>query len=187
MKLITFPHAGTRLHFIFGPYRERVPGTYGVRLTEDHQLDAPCDLHFPIRDYGVPDARSFEMLLINLIKIAEEGHVVYVGCYGGIGRTGMIVAGLARVLIAGVNPVSWAREYYLGHAVETERQEVLISTFDVNRVREATFRADVATRTPASDGVPAVKNPLHLDALWAKVVAVFGNARRQAGDDPRNS
>lgn len=186
MKLITFPHGVRKLHFIFGSYRERVPGTYGVRLTEDHQLDLPCDLHFPIRDFGVPSARSFEDLLIRIIQRAEEGRVVFVGCYGGIGRTGMVVAGLARVLVAGTDPVLWARGYYLGHAVETEQQERLISTFDVNRVREATFQDDVASPASATDSVPSIKR-LQVVAIWDKVKEIFGNARRQAGDNSRKS
>ena len=186
MKLITFPHGENKLHFIFGPYRERVPGTFGVRLTENHQLDLPCDLHFPIRDYGVPDARSFEGLLISILEKAKAGRVVYVGCYGGIGRTGMVVAGLVRTLIAGEDPIGWARQAYLSHAVETEQQERLITTFDVNRVREATFRGEVASATAASNSVPQVATKrLQLAALWDTVKTHFGNARRQAGDASR--
>lgn len=179
MKLITFPNGASKLHFIFGPYRERVPGTYGVRLTEDHQLNLPCDLHFPIRDFGVPDARSFEDLLINIIKAAQTGKVVYVGCYGGIGRTGMVVAGLARVLVVATNPVSWARANYLGHAVETELQEILVCGFDVNRVREATFQEPVAGTAPTTNSVPPLKKELHLDALWSKVKNIW--QRKEAG------
>ncbi len=184
MRLVTFPHGVRKLHFIFGPYAHRVPGTFGVRLTEDYQLDAPCDLHFPIKDFGVPRPVDFEELLITLINIADTGRVLYVGCYGGIGRTGMVVAGLARALVITDDPVRWARTNYLGHAVETDGQQELIRIFNVNRVRAATFRGAVEARTPASDSVPAI-NGLQLTALWGKVMSVFGNARRQAGDNPR--
>lgn len=185
MKLITFPNGATKLHFIFGPYRDRVPGTFGVRLTEDHQLDLPCDLHFPIRDFSTPSCFAFENLLIDIITKAQEGKVVYVGCYGGIGRTGMVVAGLARVLVVGSKPVLWAREHYLSHAVETEPQERLVSVFDVNRVREAMFQGPVAAQAPTTNSVPALKKELQPVALWDKVKAYFGNARRQAGDYSR--
>ena len=186
MRLVTFGRGASKLHFIFGPYRERVPGTFGVRLTEDRQLNMPCDLHFPIEDFGIPSARELEDFLIEIITVAQDGQVPYVGCYGGIGRTGMIVAALARTLVITDDPVGWARTNYLGHAVETREQRHLVATFDANRVREATFRHAVASAAAAPNSVPQVATKrLQLAALWDTVKAHFGNARRQAGDASR--
>lgn len=186
MKLLTFKHGVKNIHFIFGPYRERVPGTYGVRLTEDHQLGTPCDLHFPIEDFGVPDRREFEDLLIAIIQAADNGKVVYVGCMGGIGRTGMVVGGIARTLLTVDDAVTWARSNYLGHTIETRAQEGLVRTFDVNRVRAATFRGAMEAHTPPTNRVPPIKR-LQLAALFAKFTGMFGNARRQADDNSRKS
>lgn len=179
MRLVTFKHGAKNIHFIFGPYRERVPGTFGVRLTEDHQLNLPCNLHFPIPDFGVPKARAFEDFLIEIIKVADNGAIPYVGCYGGIGRTGTVVAALARTLLVTQDPVTWARANYLSHAVETQEQRRLVDTFDVNRVREATFCDVVATGdAPTKE---ATKKSLQLVALWASFLNVFARQRKEAG------
>ena len=45
----------------------------------------------PIRDFGAPSARTMHSLLQRLDELLEEGAVVYVHCFGGIGRTGTVV------------------------------------------------------------------------------------------------
>lgn len=181
-SLIRLPLNGKTLLFVFGPYRERFPGTYGVRLTEDGQLNLPCDFHFPIRDFDVPTPQEFQAALIRVIGLAVKGEVPYVGCFGGIGRTGMFAAGLVRVLkdVTGPEAVQWVRANYLGHAVETKAQHALIANFDADAVRAAVGYGAPKKAPP--------KNNLQLAALWGSFKeAVFGSARRQASDDPRKS
>jgi len=45
----------------------------------------------PIRDFGTPPARTMQNLLNRLDTLLDDGAVVYVHCYGGIGRTGTVV------------------------------------------------------------------------------------------------
>lgn len=134
--LIRLPGKSDELVFIFGPYRERVRGTYGVKLAPEAQ--GQCDLLVPIPDYGVPKQDDFEVALARIIRAAETGQVVYVGCMGGIGRTGMVLAGLRRVLCrkGGGEAIAWARANYLGHTIETRDQERLVCAFDAGRVRK---------------------------------------------------
>lgn len=63
-------------------------------------------------------------------KAAESGGFVEVGCQGGIGRTGVVIACWA--ILDGVEPdaaVGWVRDRYLVRAVETPIQEWWVSWF----------------------------------------------------------
>jgi hypothetical protein len=57
-------------------------------------------------------------------KIISDGGMVEVGCQGGIGRTGTVIACWAiRDGVAPDQAVQWVREAYLVRAVETPIQE----------------------------------------------------------------
>jgi protein-tyrosine phosphatase len=45
----------------------------------------------PIRDLGVPTALEMSVILDRANTLLEDGGVVYVHCWGGIGRTGTVV------------------------------------------------------------------------------------------------
>ena len=63
-------------------------------------------------------------------KIAADGGMVEIGCQGGIGRTGVVIACFA--IIDGVAPgeaVQWVRDRYLVKAVETPIQEWWVEWF----------------------------------------------------------
>ncbi len=46
---------------------------------------------FPIRDFSVPKPELVREILDDLDKALDDGHRVYLHCYGGIGRTGTVV------------------------------------------------------------------------------------------------
>ncbi len=46
---------------------------------------------FPIRDYGVPSADLMTNILDAIDQAIYNGRCVYVHCWGGVGRTGMVV------------------------------------------------------------------------------------------------
>ena len=63
-------------------------------------------------------------------KIAADGGLVEVGCQGGIGRTGVVIACFA--IIDGIAPgdaVQWVRDRYIVRAVETPIQEWWVEWF----------------------------------------------------------
>lgn len=63
-------------------------------------------------------------------KIISDGGLVEVGCQGGIGRTGVVIA--CFVIIDGIEPgaaVQWVRDRYLVKAVETPIQEWWVEWF----------------------------------------------------------
>lgn len=123
-----------------GPYREKPEMYFGVKMAEEIKL--PCLVDIPTRDFSVPDVNVFKNGLIRGIQAMNLGLPLYVGCMGGIGRTGLYMAGLAKVMSEyrkrmhrpGHDPVLYVREQYMGHAVETRQQEMYIETLDVSDI-----------------------------------------------------
>ena len=76
-------------------------------------------------DFGVPrDPDAAAAAIRDAFARARAGEVVEVGCVGGLGRTGTVLACMA--ILSGVapeGPVAWVRERYDERAVETEAQE----------------------------------------------------------------
>jgi hypothetical protein len=73
---------------------------------------------------------------------ASRGELVEIGCFGGLGRTGTVLACMA--VLAGVAPadaVGWVRRNYDARAVETPAQERWVLWF-----------SDRAARPPAETG-----------------------------------
>ncbi|HXK18031.1 MAG TPA: protein-tyrosine phosphatase family protein [Polyangiaceae bacterium] len=61
---------------------------------------------------------------------ARDGETVEIGCLGGLGRTGTVLACLA--VLAGVDPqeaVAWVRRNYKSNAVENDEQEMWVDWF----------------------------------------------------------
>jgi protein-tyrosine phosphatase len=82
-------------------------------------------------DFGVPSDRDAAAAQIRTaFERARSGERVEVGCAGGLGRTGTVLAAMA--VLAGVPPagaVRWVREHYDVRAVETDEQEAWVAWF----------------------------------------------------------
>jgi inosine-uridine nucleoside N-ribohydrolase len=89
------------------------------------------DAELPIRDFDVPsDYPSVKAILEEAIEQALAGRILVVGCAGGMGRTGLFLALLAKAV--GIrNPVAYVRANYYRHAVETPEQQAYVDSFDV--------------------------------------------------------
>ena len=76
-------------------------------------------------DFGVPrDPDAAAAAIRDAFTRARAGETVEVGCVGGLGRTGTVLACMA--ILTGVPPdgaVAWVREHYDARAVETRTQE----------------------------------------------------------------
>jgi len=110
--------------------------TYGVCLLE-RPLDT-ADASMPIQDFGVPTQTHAEVTeqLVKAYAKGFRGKTIYAGCMGGIGRTGIFLALMAK--IAGhSDPVAYVRSTFLPHAVETEQQKKYINDFDVGPAQKA--------------------------------------------------
>lgn len=155
---IEVKYKGRKVTVMGGPYRDKPKGIKGVKLAQE--IDAPADVVLDVPDFGVPSLRALNVPIGKALDILEEDGVIYVGCFGGIGRTGMFMALLMKTI--GVvefntqvngwlgrlkrffgffplkmnvgcmvyDPVQFVREEYLSHAVETSQQEKLVADYD---------------------------------------------------------
>lgn len=128
---------GTKVALYGGSYVDRPKMMIGVKMAAE--INQPCDISIPTIDFDVPDPHQFKMGVIRGLIALMEGKEVYVGCMGGIGRTGLYLAAVTKVAAAlltksTVDPVSYVREHYNSHAVETSQQEKYIKDFDVTQI-----------------------------------------------------
>jgi protein-tyrosine phosphatase len=82
--------------------------TYCLDLTEDGECGLRPYVHLlfdqayqlgrkvvhqrmPIRDYSIPTISQMSRILDTIDEALADGHVVYLHCFGGVGRTGMVV------------------------------------------------------------------------------------------------
>lgn len=107
-------------------------GYFGVCLREQVPTTKAADVHLPIDDFSVPkDPDKVVRALKEVIIAAMLGEVIYVGCMGGFGRTGLFIALVAKAV--GIeNPVRYTREHYFPSAVETPEQARYVENFDVS-------------------------------------------------------
>jgi len=122
-----------------GPYKQRVAGMRGVKMAVE--IKEPFDVDCPTVDFQVPERKMFYRALTKTVDLVLAGEPVYVGCMGGIGRTGLMLAVLAKAF--GVKkPVEYVRANYSGHAVETDAQMKFVKQLTITptirrRIRKA--------------------------------------------------
>ena len=82
-------------------------------------------------DFGLPsDPERAARQIVEAWESAKAGVRVEVGCLGGLGRTGTVLACMA--VLAGVrsgSAVNWVRRHYRAGAVETRDQETWVAWF----------------------------------------------------------
>jgi len=122
-----------------GPIVKCPEDMFGVKMAVE--IDCPHNVSVPTIDYSVPNVNELRVGVIKALMAMINGRLVYAGCYGGIGRTGLFLAALAKVQIEyrkikhrpgrGKDPVLYVREHFISHAIETNQQEQYIADFDV--------------------------------------------------------
>lgn len=87
------------------------------------------DVWFPIRNWDIPDDNEmFDVLIDALIQRASKGDEIYVHCFGGHGRTGLVLGAVAAKL--GIeDPVEHVRKHYCQRAIETPEQEQYVTDY----------------------------------------------------------
>jgi len=83
------------------------------------------------QDFGLPtDWHQAVAQIRSAFRRAHSGQHLEVGCAGGIGRTGTVLACMAVLAgEAGEDAVAWVREHYRSNAVETTEQERWVRWF----------------------------------------------------------
>lgn len=86
-------------------------------------------------DFGLPiDEAELIEAIDDVYQRTRTGKLVEIACYGGIGRTGTVLACLC--VLAGLSSfeaLSWVRSHYHNSAIETEAQEQFINRFAEDR------------------------------------------------------
>ncbi|HEY0819765.1 MAG TPA: hypothetical protein VGD46_13360 [Rhizobacter sp.] len=90
-------------------------------------LQAPADtaVHakFEIQDMNVPkDKDEFDRMVAYLIDQLAMGKRVHIGCIGGHGRTGLVLAVLVKTILGEEDAIEWVRTNHCKKAVETSQQ-----------------------------------------------------------------
>jgi hypothetical protein len=130
-EVLEFPD-GTRV--LASGWFERAPREpppdFGLYLDPMWQPTWPAT-HLDWPDFGVPKrAHEADTLIGEVFCRAKRGERVEVGCIGGHGRTGTVLACMA--VLAGVpasQAVKWVREHYCPRAVQEPSQEYWMERF----------------------------------------------------------
>ena len=131
MAIVDFPDGSRVRASSLAERREDDPErAFGLYLDEHWAPTWPADLvAWP--DFGLPEEPEVAARqIVDAFGRAQRGELVEVGCLGGSGRTGTVLACMA--ILAGVTPgeaVEWVREAYRPEAVETAEQEAWVEWF----------------------------------------------------------
>lgn len=124
-----------------GPYADKQPHQFGVNLLEKPTYVS--NVWFPIKDFSIPTVDPSSTIL-KIIMAGLAGNEVYVGCLGGSGRTGTMLALVTKTVHeynkvkfkGGItpSPIQWVRRYYKSSAVETREQERYIDSYKPHKL-----------------------------------------------------
>lgn len=135
--------------YVFGGrFRDYIPGTrrlVGVKMAAE--ISHPHDISIPTEDFSVPDVSDMKQGLMEALEHLSQGRDIYVGCMGGIGRTGLFMGVMAKLLddynretepltYVRMDPVAYVRQNYISHAIETREQQDYVRTFDTSEALE---------------------------------------------------
>lgn len=138
-----------------GRYVDRPAQMKGVKMAVE--INRPNDVSVPVKDFSVPSMEEMLEGLEDTVDLVLSGKPVYVGCMGGIGRTGLMLAALAKAW--GINePVAYVRAQYFSHAVETPQQMDFIARMEIpddilSAIRMAKFKNLLKFRKPLTNSV----------------------------------
>jgi protein-tyrosine phosphatase len=131
MALVTFPD-GSKVRASSISERRVDDPERGFGLYLDKQWNPTweaCVIDWP--DFGLPeDPEAAANDIEAAFARARQGELVEVGCLGGRGRTGTVLACMAVLAgVPGDEAVAWIRQAYRPEAVETPEQEEWVQWF----------------------------------------------------------
>jgi len=85
--------------------------------------DSIVEFLFKITDRGVPRSpKLFKEMVTWICNQLDEGKKIHMGCIGGHGRTGLVIAAVKAVWDGELDAINWVRENYCKNAVESRKQ-----------------------------------------------------------------
>lgn len=120
--------AGDKMYVYGGSYYNKPEDIAGVKMAME--IDLPCDVDIPTADFNVPDKGDFTMGIQQALELLLKKGEIYVGCMGGIGRTGLAIAGILKLYdktyVGGMGSPTYYRDRVRRdvnhHAIETKQQ-----------------------------------------------------------------
>jgi len=131
-------------YFIYGgPYAQKPDDIYGVNMAAEIKKFAT--IRIPTKDFCIPQVLHVELALWKAFVILKAEGELYVGCMGGIGRTGLFMALMTKVWMEmqgtlhdrerrGDQAIAYVRDVYNKRAVETTEQKDYVREFDVELI-----------------------------------------------------
>lgn len=141
LSCINLVVAGQSVYVYGGPYREKPDNIKGVKMAVE--INQFADIYIDTVDFSVPPLPKMERGVAEAIEILKRDREIYVGCMGGIGRTGLFMACLWKEIYRrecekenrmGDMPnadtlIGAVRQTYNRHAVETPQQRDYVEAF----------------------------------------------------------
>ncbi|QHJ74591.1 hypothetical protein VH22019_00027 [Vibrio phage VH2_2019] len=102
---------------------------YTVKLETSIPLE--CDQEFPIKDFSIPSLVELVENVDKILNASRKQVEVYVGCMGGFGRTGTVIAALLMVSTkcTAKQAINLTRAHIHPHCVETRQQMNFLEEF----------------------------------------------------------
>ena len=115
---------------------------------------------FPIQDGSVPTSLEETK---NLLKYLSDnliaGKKIHIGCIGGHGRTGTILAALVTYMTGNKNSIEYVRTHYCPKVVESITQvNWLNKHFDIEKAKPSKDYSAIGANTKAWGGTTSVKS-----------------------------
>ncbi|MEK0324908.1 MAG: hypothetical protein QQN63_04310 [Nitrosopumilus sp.] len=92
---------------------------------------------FKITDFTAPDdVLNFKCMISWMAAELKKGKSIHVGCVGGHGRTGLVLAALVKYVDGTKDAITWIRKNYCDSAVESSEQiEFLNKHYGIKKVQ----------------------------------------------------
>ncbi len=85
--------------------------------------DDVIEVQYRITDGCAPKSpKQFKKMITWICSQLQDGKRVHVGCIGGHGRTGLVVAAIVREALGIKDAIKWTRKHHCKKAVETQSQ-----------------------------------------------------------------
>lgn len=113
------------------------------RSTMAHPWTAGAEVYFPVVDRAAPkDADEFRAMVTWLVERVRAGDRVHVGCIGGHGRTGTVLAAMVAEMGLCEDAIGYVRKNYCARAVESSVQvNFLVDVYGVSEVEGSDHKA----------------------------------------------
>lgn len=152
IKAVPIPLASGKTGWLHaGPTREMPEGYRLIRCAEEIPVaveDVAYDLG--AKDFEILPKDAVMFSLPDILSDLEDGRPLFVGCMGGTGRTGTLLAILVaqHPAFTGEMAVAYIRQVYKPHAVETPEQREQVERFSELKIVSSTGMWDDRDQKP---------------------------------------